>query len=335
MKIGIVILNWNGLALLKRYLPSVVKHSSEHAIYMADNASTDESISWIQEHFPSVHIITMDKNRGYAGGYNVAIKEVKEELLCLLNNDIEVTANWLQPIATLFESDAQIAAAQPLLLDDKKRTHFEYAGAAGGYLDRLAYPYCRGRVFNSIEENTGQYKDSVDLDWASGAAFFVNKKAFTHVGAFDETYFAHQEEIDVCWRLRHAGYKIAAVSSSTVYHLGGGTLETLNPRKTYYNFRNSLFNIVKNDHSNTWLWILFLRMILDGVAALQLLLTGKLSHFMAILKAHGSFYLGLNNILKKRKEVCHFSKVIEDKPMIYSIVYQYFVKKRKSFQDVN
>lgn len=334
MKIGIVILNWNGLALLKRYLPSVVKYSGEHSIYVADNASKDTSISWVQENYPIVRIITMNQNRGYAGGYNVALKSVEEELVCLLNNDIEVTENWLLPIIQLFEQDPEIAAAQPLLLDDKKRNYFEYAGAAGGYLDRLAYPYCRGRVFNTIEENTSQYADTTDLDWASGAAFFVKKKAFMAVGAFDESYFAHQEEIDLCWRLRHAGYKIAVSSNSVVYHLGGGTLSTLNPRKTFYNFRNSLFNIVKNDHSSSWIGIIFLRMVLDGIAAWKFLLSGKAAHFIAVFKAHLSFYLGLGKVLKHRAEVQRFSKVIVRKSKVYSIVYQYFVKNKKSFQSL-
>ncbi|MGJ8684854.1 MAG: glycosyltransferase family 2 protein [Nonlabens sp.] len=334
MKIGIVILNWNGLALLKRYLPSVVQHSGNHTIYVADNASTDQSIAWTREHFPTVRIITMSENRGYAGGYNVAIPEVEEEILCLLNNDIEVTANWLQPLVTLFENHPDVAAAQPLLIDDKKRTHFEYAGAAGGYLDELAYPYCRGRVFNNIEANTSQFKNVTDLDWASGAAFFVRKNAFLEVGAFDESYFAHQEEIDVCWRLRHAGFNIAIATDAVVYHLGGGTLETLNPRKTFYNFRNSLFNIVKNNHRTTWLLTLWIRMVLDGVAAMQFLLTGKAAHFMAVLKAHGSFYVQLPTVLKKRQEVKQFATVSLSKSRIYSIVYQYFVKKRQYFQEL-
>lgn len=331
MKIGIVILNWNGLTLLKRYLPSVVKHSNDHTIYIADNHSTDASISWTQEHYPQVRIIAMDKNRGYAGGYNVAVKQVEEEVLCFLNNDIEVTENWLPPVLQLFKEHLEVAAVQPLLIDDKKRTHFEYAGAAGGYLDRLSYPYCRGRVFNSIEENTGQYKNTTNLDWASGAAFFIKKKAFVEVGAFDESYFAHQEEIDVCWRLRHAGYKIAVATTAVVYHLGGGTLESLHPKKTYYNFRNSLFNIVKNDHSTTWIATLFLRMLLDGIAGLRFLFTAKWSHFTAILKAHGSFYMGMTDMLKKRQEVKGFSKGNLEKPLVYSIVYQYFVKKTKFY----
>jgi len=243
MKIGIIILNWNGLALLQRYLPSVVKYSQQHTIYVADNASTDDSIAWTQEHFPTVHIIAMDKNRGYAGGYNKAVQQVDENLLCLLNNDIEVTANWLEPIIKLFTDNKDMAVAQPLLLDDKKRTHFEYAGAAGGYLDRLAYPYCRGRIFNNVEENINQFKNTLNLDWASGAAFFVRKEAFLEIEGFDEDYFAHQEEIDVCWRLRHLGYSIGIATDSIVYHLGGGTLKALSPMKTFYNFRNSLFNI--------------------------------------------------------------------------------------------
>ncbi|WOI23975.1 glycosyltransferase family 2 protein [Nonlabens ulvanivorans] len=334
MKIGIVILNWNGLALLQRYLPSVVLYSKEHTVYVADNASTDASLSWVKEQYPSVKIIAMDENRGYAGGYNVALQSVDEEIICLLNNDIEVTEDWLAPITTLFKSDVTIAAAQPLLLDDKRRTYFEYAGAAGGYLDRLAYPYCRGRIFDQVEENHQQYSDSTNLDWASGAALFVKKKAFLEVGALDEAYFAHQEEIDLCWRLRHAGYKIAIATDATVYHLGGGTLAALNPRKTFYNFRNSLYNIVKNDHSANWLGILFLRMVLDGLAGLQFLFKAKPAHFMAILKAHASFYGGLRTMLQKRQEVKRYAKKTSTKPAVFSIVYQFFVKNRSNYQSV-
>ena len=333
MKIGIVILNWNGLELLKTYLPSVVEHSKNHVIYLADNASTDGSIKWTQKTFPEVKIIAMNENRGYAGGYNEALKEVDEEVVCLLNSDVTVTSGWCDAIATRFEKDAQLAACQPKILDDKKRDYFEYAGAAGGFLDRYAYPYCRGRVFHTIEKDEGQYDNVVDLHWASGACLFLRKSFYNEVGGMDEDYFAHQEEIDLCWRLRHAGYHISYETQSIVYHLGGGTLNSLNPKKTFYNFRNSLYNIVKNDHSNKWLWILFVRMILDGIAAIKFLYALQWNHFAAVLKAHFNFYLNLRKVWKKRQKVKSFTNYKIARNNDLSIVFQYFIKGNKTYNN--
>ncbi|AGC78635.1 hypothetical protein LX97_02603 [Nonlabens dokdonensis] len=332
MKIGIVILNWNGIELLKTYLPSVVEYSMNHVVYLADNASTDLSIEWTQKTFPEVKIIAMNENRGYAGGYNEALKKVDEEVVCLLNSDVAVTSGWCDVIATRFQADAQLAVCQPKLLDDKKRDYFEYAGAAGGFLDRYAYPYCRGRIFNTIEKDEGQYDDVVDIHWASGACLFLRKDAFDRVGKFDEDYFAHQEEIDLCWRLRHAGYTISYEPLSTVYHLGGGTLNNLNPKKTFYNFRNSLYNIVKNDHSTSWIWILFVRMVLDGIAAIKFLFALQWNHFAAVLKAHFHFYGSLKTILDKRKQVKELKNAEKTEYADLSIVYQYFIKGKKTYR---
>lgn len=333
MKIGIVILNWNGLELLKTYLSKVVEHSKNHVIYLADNASTDDSIKWTQKTFPEVKIIAMNENRGYAGGYNVALKKVEEEVVCLLNSDVTVTSGWCDAIATRFEKDAQLAACQPKILDDKKRDYFEYAGAAGGFLDRYAYPYCRGRVFHTIEKDEGQYDNVVDLHWASGACLFLRKSFYNEVGGMDEDYFAHQEEIDLCWRLRHAGYHISYETQSIVYHLGGGTLNSLNPKKTFYNFRNSLYNIVKNDHSNKWLWILFVRMILDGIAAIKFLYALQWNHFAAVLKAHFHFYLNFRKVWKKRQKVKSFTNYKIARNNDLSIVFQYFIKGNKTYNN--
>ncbi len=327
MKVGIVILNWNGKKLLQQYLPSVVAHSGDHHIYVADNASTDDSISWVEAQYPEVSIIRMKENTGYAGGYNRALSEVEEELVCLLNNDIEVTAGWIDPIVALFEKNPSMAACQPVLMDYKHLEFYEYAGAAGGYLDQLAYPYCRGRIFNHLEVLNHEYGTTTNLDWASGAALFVKKKAYYAVGALDETYFAHQEEIDLCWRLRHAGYDIGVCATSYVYHLGGGTLEVQHPRKSFYNFRNSLFNIVKNDHRKFWWLRLFLRMILDGVAGIRFIFKGEFAHFFSVLKAHASFYGHLLKMLKKRQEIIRFSTASQISSRPFSIAYQYFVKK--------
>jgi hypothetical protein len=326
MKIGIVILNWNGIDLLKTYLSSVVEHSRDHVIYLADNASTDDSIKWTQDTYPEVQIIAMDENRGYAGGYNRALKQVQEEVVCLLNSDVAVTANWCDAVNKRFETHPKLAACQPKIRDDKKKDHFEYAGAAGGFLDRYAYPYCRGRIFDAVEMDKGQYNDAVDVHWASGACLFLRKSSYHRVGALDEDYFAHQEEIDLCWRLRHAGFVISYEPQSVVYHLGGGTLNHLNSRKTFYNFRNSLYNIVKNDHSSSWIWILFVRMSLDGIAGIKFLLERKFSHFFAVLKAHFYFYRELLSLLDKRKDVKSFIEVGMIKKSDLSIVYQYFIK---------
>jgi GT2 family glycosyltransferase len=328
MKIGIVILNWNGIDLLKTYLPSVVEHSRDHVIYLADNASTDDSIRWTQDTFPEVQIIAMDKNRGYAGGYNVALEKVQEEVVCLLNSDVAVTANWCDAIKKRFEIHPKLAACQPKIRDYKKKDHFEYAGAAGGFLDRFAYPYCRGRIFDVIEKDEGQYDDAIDVHWASGACLFLRKSSYDLVGAMDEDYFAHQEEIDLCWRLRHAGFIISYEPQSVVYHLGGGTLSHLNSRKTFYNFRNSLYNMVKNDHSSSWIWILFVRMLLDGIAGIKFLFERKFAHFFAVLKAHFYFYRELLSLLDKRKAVKSFTEVGMIKKSDLSIVYQHFIKGR-------
>ena len=332
MKIGIVILNWNGIDLLKTYLPSVVEHRKEHVIYLADNASTDGSIAWTATHYPEVKIIAMGENRGYAGGYNAALDSVPEEVVCLLNSDVAVTAGWCDFIVRRFEIDPKLAACQPKILDDKKKEFFEYAGAAGGFIDRYAYPYCRGRLFDSIEKDLGQYDDVVDLDWASGACLFLRKSAYIKVGKLDEDYFAHQEEVDLCWRLRHAGFVISYEPQSVVYHLGGGTLNNLNPRKTFYNFRNCLYNIVKNDHSSLWLGVLFIRMLLDGIAALKFLSELKFAHFLAVLHAHFHFCRHLESLLKKRKEIKAFEKVLQVKNTDLSIVYQYFINGIKIYQ---
>ncbi|ARN77738.1 dTDP-Rha--alpha-D-GlcNAc-pyrophosphate polyprenol alpha-3-L-rhamnosyltransferase [Nonlabens spongiae] len=329
MKIGIVILNWNGVDLLNRFLPSVVECSSGHDIYVADNASTDSSRKWIQDHYPTVQIIAMNKNRGYAGGYNEALKHVKNEVVCLLNSDVEVTPEWLTPIVKRFQGELKLAVLQPKLLDLKRPEYFEYAGAAGGFLDRLAYPYCRGRIFTTLEKDQGQYDDAIDLDWASGACFFIRKTVFDELRGFDVDYFAHQEEIDLCWRVRKIGYRVGYEPKSSILHLGGGTLKNHNPKKTFYNFRNSLYNIVKNDESNLMLAILLLRMVLDGVAALKFLIEGNGSHFIAVIKAHISFYSNLSIIWPKRNSR---SKIIyQNNQRVFSIIYQYFVLNRRTF----
>ncbi|WP_179338588.1 glycosyltransferase family 2 protein [Winogradskyella ludwigii] len=324
--IAVVILNWNGKALLEQFLPSVLKYSNDAIIYVADNASTDDSVAYVSEEFPQIKIIKNAENGGYAKGYNDALKHVEAPLLCLLNSDIEVTENWLQPILTEFNADAQTAIIQPKILDYKNKSFFEYAGAAGGFIDKYGYPYCRGRIFDTIEEDKEQYNDSTTIFWASGACFFIRNSTFKSLQGFDEHYFAHMEEIDLCWRAFNTNFKAQYIGSSTVYHVGGATLSDTNPKKTYLNFRNSLFTLVKNTDSNVWLRIVT-RMLLDGVAALRFLVQLKPYYFLAILKAHFSFYMKLGQLLKQRKS-------LPKRPNYYetdSIVWSYFIKKRKRF----
>ncbi len=303
MTIAVVILNWNGIDLLKKFLPDVVQFSPEATIYLADNASTDRSVSYVRENFPGVKVIINAENGGYAKGYNDALSGLGEDIFLLLNSDVQVTPHWLEPILYIFKTRAEVAAVQPKILDYKNPEYFEYAGAAGGYIDRFGYPFCRGRVFDHLEKDIGQYDDETEIFWASGACLAIRRKAFYEVGALDEDYFAHQEEIDLCWRLFNFGYKIKYTSSSQVYHVGGATLNSLNPQKTFYNFRNSLYSLVKNVPETSILVVVLGRMILDGVAAFKFLFSQGPSHFTAVLRAHLSFYKQLPNLLEKRKKL--------------------------------
>jgi len=324
--IAVVILNWNGKDLLTQFLPTVLKYAEDAIIYVVDNASSDDSVTFVSKHFPTVKLIQNTENGGYAKGYNDALKQVEEPLLCLLNSDIEVTEHWLIPILEEFNDNANTAIIQPKILDYKNKSHFEYAGAAGGFIDKYGYPYCRGRIFDTIEEDNGQYNDTKDIFWASGACFFVKNEVFKTLNGFDESYFAHMEEIDFCWRAFNTNHLTKYVGTSTVYHIGGATLSNTNPKKTYLNFRNSLFTLVKNVDSNVFARTV-IRMMLDGIAAFRFLFQLKPKHFLAILKAHGSFYVSLNHILKLRKQLPKQPKYFETK----SIVWSYFIKSRTKF----
>lgn len=303
MTIGVVILNWNGKELLRQFLPDVIKFSPEATIYVADNASTDKSVSFVQENFPEVKLIINKINGGYAKGYNDALSKVGEDIFILLNSDVQVTPHWLDPICNIFKKRKEIAAIQPKILDYKNPEYFEYAGAAGGYIDQLGYPYCRGRIFDIIEKDEGQYNDETEIFWASGACLAIRRKVFYEVGGLDEDYFAHQEEIDLCWRLFNFGYRSLYTPNSVVYHVGGATLNSMNPRKTFYNFRNSLYNLVKNLPSSKLFVIVFVRMLLDGVAAFKFIFEGNSGHFTAVIKAHLNFYKQLPLLLRKRKKI--------------------------------
>lgn len=331
MKTAVVILNWNGKELLEEFLPSVLLYSPQATIYVADNASTDDSVTLIQKKFPAVQLIVNSENGGYAKGYNDALKDLKEDLFVLLNNDVAVTPNWLGPLIESFTSDPQLVAAQPKVLDYKNPLYFEYAGAAGGFIDRLGYPYCRGRIFDTIEKDEGQYDSDIPITWATGACLAVRRDSFWKSAGFDEDLFAHQEEIDLCWRLNAQGGIIKYIGSSVVYHLGGGTLKTSNPKKTFYNFRNTLLILVKNVKGPGVWWLILQRLLLDGLAAFQFLIQGKPDHMTAIWKAHFSFYRMLPKFYKKRKNVATHLRYWETK----SIIWQYFFLKKRTFKDVN
>jgi GT2 family glycosyltransferase len=327
MKIAIVILNWNGRDLLEKFLPDIIRYSptSFSDIYVADNASTDNSVAYIKKNFTSVKIIQNATNGGYAKGYNEALQHINADIYALVNSDIEVTKNWLTPIYEHFKSNSETAIIQPKILDYKQKTHFEYAGAAGGFIDKLGYPYCHGRVFHFLEKDKGQYDETKSIFWASGACLFIRSKVFYELKGFDEDYFAHQEEIDLCWRTFNSGYKTIYVPNSIVYHVGGATLNSAHWKKTFLNFRNSLFNLVKNAPKN-YLWLVFQRLVLDGIAGMKFLFEGKPIHTWAIIKAHFSFYANLGTLLKKRKQTPHQRK---DYYTVKSIVWDYFIGKKK------
>ena len=326
MKIAVVILNWNGVQLLEQFLPSIVKNSPEATVYLADNASTDDSISFVLANFPSVKIIKNSSNLGFAGGYNEALKQIDAPIYALINSDIEVTENWLKPIIDTFEKEPKTAIIQPKILDYKNIAYFEYAGAAGGFIDKYGYPYCRGRIFETIEKDNGQYDDNCEIFWASGACFFIRSSVYHELNGFDADFFAHQEEIDLCWRAFNKGHKTVYNYKSVVYHVGGATLQQGNPRKTFLNFRNSLLMLTKNLPKEKLYSILFYRMLLDGIAAIQFIFKGKFSHFTAVLKAHLSFYSLFSNTYKKRNDF-QLKKYYTSQ----SIVYNYYLNDGKVF----
>lgn len=328
-KIAVVILNWNGEKLLQDFLPYVIKFSDEATIYVADNSSTDNSIEVIQKEFPSVKIIQNESNYGFAKGYNIALKKVEEPYYALVNSDIEVTENWLKPILSTFEKDDKTAIIQPKILAYNNKEYFEYAGAAGGFIDKYGFPYCRGRVFESLEKDNNQYNDITEIFWASGACFFIRKEVFRELNGFDDDFFAHQEEIDLCWRALNKGYKIIYNYKTTVYHVGGATLNVGSPKKTFLNFRNSLWMLTKNLPKNKLIPVLFTRLCLDGIAGVHFLFQGNYKHTFAILKAHFYFYKYLFYFLKKRNAI-QKQNYFKSK----SIIVQHFIKKRTLFTEI-
>ncbi len=336
LKTAVVILNWNGKSFLEKFLPSVIAHSAGARIVVADNASSDDSIAFLEKNYPPVQIIRLPQNGGFAKGYNDALRQVEAEYYVLLNSDVEVTPGWIEPMQRLMDSDHSIAACQPKILSSSQRHLFEYAGAAGGFIDKYGYAFCRGRIFDSFEEDKGQYNDAREIFWATGACLFIRSEHYHGVGGLDEDFFAHMEEIDLCWRIKNRGFKIMYCPGSTVYHVGGGTLSKISPHKTFLNFRNNLFLLCKN-HAPHFFWRkLFLRGILDGMAAFSFLLSGSGRHFFAVIRAHFSFYASFGKTMSKRRK---FKKEIKQytTTAIYrkSIVFDYFFRKKNKFSDLD
>ncbi|MDM9631648.1 glycosyltransferase family 2 protein [Robiginitalea aurantiaca] len=325
--VAIVILNWNGKALLERFLPSVVTYSGEAQIVVADNASTDDSVSFVNQKYPEIQVVVNEENYGFAGGYNKALEHVDADLYCLLNSDVEVTPGWLEPIFSLFQKRPDIGIVQPKIKDLNKPTHFEYAGAAGGFLDLFGYPFCRGRIFQTLEADNGQYNDTREIFWATGACMFIKRELFRELGGFDPDYFAHQEEVDLCWRAHNQGYQVLYAGASEVFHMGGSTLSNMNPKKTFLNFRNSLYSITKNLPKRKAFPIVFSRLLLDAVAALRFVFQFKIRHAWAILRAHLSYYRHLPKTLRKRER----KQFVEKYAVTTSIVWSYYVSRIKTF----
>ncbi|MDF1699342.1 MAG: bifunctional riboflavin kinase/FAD synthetase [Saprospiraceae bacterium] len=340
-KVCIAILNYNGEELLESYLPQVL-YSSKNPLNIAviDNASNDESVSYIQEWHPEIQVIELQKNYGFAEGYNRGLEYVEATYTVILNSDVSVRTNWLDPIIARMDADPHLAVVQPKILSLEEKSKFEYAGASGGYMDAIGYPYCRGRIFDQVEADKGQYDTIENIDWASGAAMVVRTDVFKQLGGFDKDYFAHMEEIDFCTRVRAAGYKIEVLPTSVVYHLGGGTLDYGNPRKIYLNFRNSLYTLFKNESLSKLLWALPFRLILDGVAGIKFLLSGELSSISAIIKAHWTFFGNIGNLRAKKKS--YNNRIQKHKigaatprsTFSSSIVWDFYVRGKKHFSNL-
>jgi len=335
VKTAVVILNWNGIRHkhLSNFLPTVLKHSKDAEVIVADNHSDDESLLWLKENHPEVRVIENPDNSGFSSGYNKALKQVDAEYYVLLNSDIETTENWIAPVIKMMDADPLIAAAQPKIMNQNEghRNEFEYAGAAGGYIDKYGYPFCRGRLFQYLEKDNGQYNDEKEIFWATGACMFVKAKSYHELGGLDDDFFAHMEEIDLCWRMKNKGYKIMYSGNSTVYHVGGGTLPKKYPKKTYLNFRNNLTLLFKNLPKDRLLRVYIARIFLDGVAAFKFLLEGSLMSCFAVTRAHISFLRTYSKTMKKRS-------LSEDKNVseIYSgnIALDYFLKRKKLFSEL-
>ena len=337
MKTAIVILNWNGENFLRQFLPTLIEKTNipETEIIVADNASSDGSLEYISSHHPSVRTILLDKNYGFAGGYNRALQQVDAQYYLLLNSDIEVTDNWLPALTTYLDQHPDVAACQPKIRSFYNRSQFEHAGASGGFIDRLGYPFCRGRILGVAETDNGQYDDIIDIFWATGACLLIRADIFKKAGGFDDVFFAHMEEIDLCWRIKNSGERIVCIPQSTVYHVGGGTLNAESPFKTYLNFRNNLLLLYKNLPRKSLRITLLIRFFLDYIAALQLYLTGKPKNAHSVFKARCDYRKMKRKFKQKRVEnLSNTKKAIHNEIYNNSIIIDYYLKSKKTFNKI-
>lgn len=335
-KIAIVILNWNGAHMMRTYLPTVIKNSPEAEVIIADNASSDDSLKMLASDFPEIRTIVLDKNYGFADGYNKAFKQVEAEYLLLLNSDVDVPEGWLAPLLDFMESHPEVAACQPKLRAIKDRDSFEYAGAAGGFIDKYGYPFCRGRIFETVEKDLGQYDKNMEILWATGACMMVRTKDYWEAGGLDGRFFAHNEEIDLCWRIRLLGRKIYCITDSTAYHLGGGTLPKGNPRKTFLNFRNNLTMLYKNLPDSELHHVMRVRFFLDWLAAFQMLILGRsIGDFKAVIRGRREFHRWKHDFDNDRKRI-QSTKKVNHIPEILgkSLLWQYYAKGKKVFSQL-
>ena len=334
IKTAIVILNWNGIGYLKQFLAVAVKNSSsaDTDIFVADNGSTDGSADWVEGNFPSVKLIRLDRNYGFAGGYNLALQQITADYFILLNSDIEVTSGWTEPLISFMERNPKAASCQPKILSWHNRDFFEYAGAAGGYIDKYGYPFCRGRIFYYVERDSGQYNSGEEIFWSSGACMIVRAEAWRKCLGFDGDFFAHMEEIDLCWRFHKAGYSVCFIPDSVVYHVGGGALPYDSPFKTYLNFRNNLFLLYKNLPMSSFHKILFIRKLLDGIAAFFFLSKGQFAHVWAVCKAHRDYYKSLAVLRGKREIVQRLTKEeFSNAVLNKSVSFEFYIKRNRTF----
>lgn len=337
LKTAIVILNWNGKQQLEKYLPHVIEYTAidKYEIYVADNGSTDNSILFLSQFYPEIKIIRLDKNYGFAGGYNRALAQVVADVFCLLNSDVRVTKDWLDAPLEIFSKFDDVAAVQPKILSDRDWSCFEHAGAAGGFIDKYGYPFCRGRIMNIIEYDKGQYNSLSDIFWASGACLFIRSAVFRNQGGFDDDYFAHMEEIDLCWRLKNQGLRVVYSPKSKVFHYGGATLDYNNPRKLFLNFRNSLWTLYKNYTGKYLYFILFKRMCIDSTAIIKFAVSLDFKNAIAIIKAHIAFYVSKKNIDEKRKRLMlNVTCYQHDEILPSSIVLRFFLGGKKTFNSL-
>lgn len=337
-KTAIVILNWNGIDFLRKFLPTVIRYSSdsETDIYVADNGSTDGSIEYLAANYTGIKVFDLGANHGFAGGYNLAFEKINATYYLLLNSDIEVTEFWLRPLVQFMDSNPDVASCQPKIKSFSNRDSFEHAGAAGCFIDKYGYPFCRGRIFYQIEKDSGQYDTQTDIFWSSGACMIVRSETWKKAGGFDPSFFAHMEEIDLCWRFSKLGYRVCYIPESVIYHVGGGTLPYTSPFKTYLNFRNSLYLLYKNLPDSKLSKIMFFRMLLDGVAAIMFLLKGDGKNFMSVLNSHIDYYRNKPALRLRRKAVSELELIsTPGKVLNKSIVFEFYLRGRRTFDLIN